>query len=92
MNASTLTPINKAAKMALSSGKTVPTLRGALCLCGEKLSSYAATASAARNLNEGAQIVEWRIKVTKSQIGQFTVKMSYRQISAINELPADFCH
>lgn len=81
-----LTPINKDARRFLSSGNANKTLRSALIVCGEKLSSFAAAAEVSNSLERGSVSVEYRVKVTKNTLGQFSVKMSFRKIGFIKKL------
>ena len=81
-----LIPINKQAKNFLSSGKTIPTLRAGLVVCAEKIGSSIAALEAKKNLQDGYNEIEWKIKATKDNRGQFSVKMTCRAIKNVENL------
>lgn len=78
-----LQPINRQARNFLSSGKTIPLLRAALTVCGEKLASSVATRDIVYALQNGNNELEYKIKITKDNSGQFSVKMVLRTIKYV---------
>lgn len=65
---------------------TIPTLRAALVVCGEKISSTIATREALKNLQDGCSEVEWKVKAMKNNLGQYSVKMTVRKTIFVENL------